>query len=298
VNGELLMPVIETKNLSKRYANGVEGIIDLDITVQEGEIFGFLGPNGSGKTTTVRLLNGTLSASEGTAYIFGEPCKGEKVRMRTATLAEEALMYEHLSVVDNLRFFAALYDIDRGDADQRIGTLMKRMGLEGREHDKLATFSTGMKKRVYLARTLLHRPALIFLDEPSSGLDPEASLKVTTLIQQLASEEGTTIFLCTHNLALAERICDSIGLLENGRLLGAGSAQELKQSVFKKQELTIRTLSGTLSRSFSHEREINGILRSVMEEGKSIVEAEIKKPSLEDVYFHYVGKDEKSRNSG
>ena len=171
----------------------------LDLAVEAGEIFGFLGPNGAGKTTTVRLLNGILAPTAGRSAILGLPSADEAVRRQTATLAELAAMYGHLSAL-------------RTCSSTPASTAWRRR-------------RPARAPRSLLARVLLHRPRVIFLDEPTSGLDPQAARQVTRLIRGLALESGTTIFLCTHNLPLAEGVCDTFGFIREGRLVAGGSRE-------------------------------------------------------------------------
>lgn len=283
------MHAIETKELGKRYSNGVVGLEGLSLYVERGEICGLLGPNGAGKSTTVRLLNGTLTPTSGTSTILGTSQNTEEIRKSTATLAESAQLYEHLSVADNLRFYGALYDMDRKDIDRRIDELLDRLDLGGKHNLKLGSFSTGMRKRVQLARVLLHRPQLLFLDEPTSGLDPEGSVHVINLIDSLAREEGTTVLLCTHNLPLAERICDSYGLLDHGNLAAFGKKESLFASVTDEQRVRITSQLGEEVHNFEDEGQINDLIQAVIARGGRIRDVTVEEPSLEDVYFHYVG---------
>ncbi len=282
------MIAIQTDKLTKVFPNNVTAVSDLTLEVQQGEVFGLLGPNGSGKTTTVRLMNGTLDPSSGSSIVLGQDSRKEEVRSLTATLAEEARMYEHMSVIDNLRFFARMYSLAAEAAERRIEELLVRMRLWEKRELKLGSFSTGMKKRVYLVRTLLHNPQVLFLDEPTSGLDPEAALEVTDLIKNLTVEQNVTVFLCTHNLFLAERICDAFGFLFEGKLKAIGSKRDLVEAYTNESKVKVRTASSLFERSFTAEEEIDDIIRSLQEKGEKIVEVNIVRPTLEDVYFHAI----------
>lgn len=264
--------------------------------VARGEICGLLGPNGAGKSTTVRLLNGTLRPTDGSSVVLGTSDSTEEIRRKTATLSESAQLYEHLSVSDNLKFYGALYDMDSTTVELRIDELMERLDLTGKKHLKLGSFSTGMRKRVQLARTLLHNPQLLFLDEPTSGLDPEGSVHVISLIERLAREEHTTVLLCTHNLPLAERICDSYGLLDRGRLAAFGTKDELFASVTNEQRVRVSSQLGEEVHTFDREEDINRIIQDVISRGGLVREVTVEEPSLEDVYFHYVGTKDGGRN--
>jgi ABC-2 type transport system ATP-binding protein len=281
---------IATSDLSKTYANGVRALSGLTLQIQKGTIFGFLGPNGSGKTTTVRLLNGTLTPTGGSAEVLGLHPDSESVRLRTSTLAELARMYDHFTVADNLRFFAELYGMPRAAASRRMDALLTALELQGKADQKLGTLSTGLQKRVYLARTLLNDPEVVFLDEPTSGLDPESSLQVTELIRSLARGHGTTIFLCTHNLPQAERICDVYGFLHEGTLVAAGTREQLVSGTAEPRKARVTTIEGVHEQVIRQEDEINGMVRSIMDSGEHIREVKVLVPDLEALYFHYLGR--------
>ena len=288
------MTVIETEGLGKTYDGGVEALKALSISVEPGEIFGLLGPNGAGKSTTVRVLNGTLTPSSGHARVLGHEAGDERIRLATATVAELAQLYEHMSVADNLRFFAQLYGMEHGVAAQRIDELLVLLEIRDRRDDRLGTLSTGLKKRVHVARALLHRPQLLFLDEPTSGLDPESAGHVIGLIRDLASREETSVFLCTHNLPLAERICTSYGFRVSGSMVWSGTGDELIRQTMTTQSVVITTDRGEQTFQIDAESEINGIIRRIMEGGAHIREVRQQRPSLEDAYFAIVegGADE------
>ncbi|MBN1837950.1 MAG: ABC transporter ATP-binding protein [Spirochaetales bacterium] len=291
MTGRDAVTAIEAQGLTKVFGNGVRAVSDLTLRIEGGKIFGFLGPNGSGKTTTVRLLNGTLTPTAGGSRVLGLESRSEEIRRRTATLAEEARMYEHMSVLDNLRFFASMYDLRRPEAEGAIRTLLERMGLWEKRSLTLGSFSTGMKKRVYLSRTLLHQPEILFLDEPTSGLDPEGATQVTDLIRALAREQGTTVFLCTHNLFLAERICDGFGFIRAGELVAAGTRDELIRQSTERPEVEIRTERGTERFAYGEEVEIDSLVRRVQAQGKRIIEVRPLRPTLEEVYFRTIGRN-------
>jgi ABC-2 type transport system ATP-binding protein len=280
---------IETRGLHKTFENGVQALNDLNLIIPRGDIFGFLGPNGAGKTTTVRLLNGMLAPTKGESYVLGIPSADDQVRRRSSTLAELAQMYENMTVYQNLLFYARMYDLPASEAESRIRELLQRMELWDKRDLKLGSFSTGMRKKAALARTLLHSPELLFLDEPAGGLDPEASRQVVSLISRLAREDGITVFLCTHNLPLAESICDGFGFLSQGRLVRMGTKEELIDSLWKDREIRIRTAGKLFRFSFQRDEEINPLIRRVMDQGEMIVEVTSNRPSLEDIYFKTVG---------
>lgn len=223
--------IIQTKNLSKYYGsrNAVKAVDALDLVVYEGETFGLLGPNGAGKTTTVRLLNGIIKPTIGTATVNAyDIVKDEtEVKRITGLLAESPGLYEKLSAYEFLEFIGALYDVPNRVLLERIDELLKLFGLHDRRDYLLEGYSRGMKQKVLLAAALIHDPALLFLDEPTSMLDPRASLMVKDLIKQLANHAGKTIFICSHILSLIEELCNRIGIINQGRLIAVGTIEDI-----------------------------------------------------------------------
>jgi ABC-2 type transport system ATP-binding protein len=199
-------------------------------------------------------------------------------------------MYDHLSLAENLDFFAAMYELPVSDARARAEELSERLGLAGRQRHKLGSLSTGLKKRAQLARALLHRPAILFLDEPTAGLDAEAALEVSSLIRQLARGEQVTVFLCTHNLFLAERICDSFAFLRRGELAARGAKQELVRAEPGQRRVRITTLRGQHILPYVEPADIDGLVRGLQARDERIVEVRLLEPTLEEVYLRYVGR--------
>jgi ABC-2 type transport system ATP-binding protein len=220
--------VIEINQLVHHFGP-VRALNGLTLTVNEGEVFGVLGPNGAGKTTTVRLLNGVLSPSSGTMQVLGmDPTRqGCDLRRKTGVLTETPSLYERLTARDNLQTFGALYGIPKESLNKRVDQTLELFGLLDRANSLVGGFSKGMKQRLALARAMMHEPQLLFLDEPTSALDPQASHQVTETISQLSHQQGRTVFLCTHNLDEAERLCDRVAVLNKGSLLAVGTLNEL-----------------------------------------------------------------------
>lgn len=222
--------VIRTHKLSKHYGKGgeIKAIDELDLEVYEGETFGLLGPNGAGKTTTVRLLNCIIKPTGGTATVNGHDILAEETEVKRVTglLAESPGLYEKLSAHEFLEFMGALYDVPDDILTERIDDLLRLFGLYDRRDYLLEGYSRGMKQRILIASALIHDPPILFLDEPTSMLDPRAALMVKDLIRKLA-DTGKTIFICSHILPVVEELCDRIGIINQGRLIALGTVDEI-----------------------------------------------------------------------
>ena len=214
---------IVISNLRKNF-KGKIALQDINLSINSGEIFGFLGPSGAGKTTTINILTGQLSPDEGTAKILGEDCTqltSDKF-LELGIMSDNVGFYDRLSLYDNLIFFAKFHNVEMSYLD----SLLKRLKLYDDRFKKAEKLSTGMKQRMLLIRAILHSPQLIFLDEPTSGMDPTLSQIVHDLLLEI-KEAGTTIFLTTHNMEEATKLCDSIALLHKGKIIESGSPHDI-----------------------------------------------------------------------
>jgi ABC-2 type transport system ATP-binding protein len=224
--------LIDTENLTKKFGN-LTAVESLTLHVNDGEVFGFLGPNGAGKTTTVRMLCCLISKTSGTArignYEIGNRSDQQKIRRMVGLLTENVGLYEELSAYDNLDFYGRFYKLDLQKRKEQIEYLLKMLGLWEKRNVTAGTFSKGMKQKLAIARALIHDPQVLFLDEPTASLDPEAAKTVREFILELKKEKRT-IFLNTHLLDEAEKICDRVAIL-NTRLIATGTPQELRRSM-------------------------------------------------------------------
>ncbi len=221
--------MISTQNLTKKF-DQITAVENLTLEIPEGEVFGFLGPNGAGKTTTVRMLTSLIEPTTGNASVNGYQV-GERdidIRRSVGLLTETPGMYDNLSAERNLEIYASLYEV--ADIKGQVEKYLRFLGLWERRMDLAATFSKGMKQKLAIARALLHEPRTVFLDEPTAGLDPQASRLVREFILEVKSQ-GRTIFICTHNLDEADRLCDRIGVFKT-RLLVVDAPSKLRQQVF------------------------------------------------------------------
>jgi ABC-2 type transport system ATP-binding protein len=300
--------VISTHGLSKRFGGRV-AVEGLTLAVPAGEIVGLLGPNGAGKTTTLRMLAGIIAPTSGTATVNGlDPATApEKVHEFVGFLTESPGFYERQSAARNLAYFAAFYDGIDAKAAARRG--LERMGLADRGGDKVGAFSKGMKQRLALARVLLHEPRILFLDEPTAGLDPEAARDLRELIVSL-KKEGRTILLSTHNLTEAEGLCDRIAVFHT-RLVALDTPGALRERQFERRtrvrlaSVTEDFLAALRAEPFvrSAEREADGALdvrladpdrdrprlvARLVEMGGQILEVREAERSLEDVYLSLI----------
>ena len=237
------MPVIEVENIQRRYrartgirrraAREVEAVRGLSFEVERGELFGLLGPNGAGKTTTIKMLITLLLPSGGSARVLGHDVVREAREVRRHVgyvFGGDRGLYERLSGLDNLRYFAELYAVPAREQRQRIGELVELVGLQGRERERVEGYSRGMRQRLHIARGLLHRPEVLFLDEPSIGIDPVGARELRTTVARLV-ELGTTVLLTTHYMFEADELCDRIAVIAAGEIVAQGTPQELKRGV-------------------------------------------------------------------
>src|SRR5512133_4254863 len=223
------MNAIQTNQLTRSFG-ALKAVDRLTLEVPRGTVFGFLGPNGSGKTTTIRLLLGLLDADQGDAQVLGfnTRTQADEVRVRCGALLEHHGLYERLSAAENLDYYGRIWHLAKTDREQRIRELLEPLDLYKRRDEPIGRWSRGMKQKLAVARTLMHHPELIFLDEPTAGLDPVASAALREDLALLVAREGVTIFLTTHNLVEAEKLCTKVGVINNGQLLAIGSPADLR----------------------------------------------------------------------
>jgi ABC-2 type transport system ATP-binding protein len=301
--------MIHADKLTKTFSD-IHAVESLSLDIKEGEVFGFLGPNGAGKTTTVRLLTSLISPTSGSATIagFSTGRQDKEIRRSVGVLTETPGMYDNLSAEYNLRFFAELQEVH--DVDMQVEKYLKLLGLWERRFDAAGTFSKGMKQKLAIARALLHEPRILFLDEPTAGLDPEAAHLVRDFIADL-KKEGRTIFICTHNLDEADHLCDRIGIFKT-HMLVIDTPAKLRASVFgRKVVFHLRVANENLMRSvqeLTFVREIKVIenklivtldnpesqnpevIRMLVNAGADIQFVGELRHSLEDVYLQLVKK--------
>jgi ABC-2 type transport system ATP-binding protein len=261
--------VVRTEKLTKRFGDltAVDGI---DLDVHEGEVFGFLGPNGAGKTTTLRLLCALIAPTSGTAEIAGFRLGRDdpKIRAAVGILTELPGLYERQSAWDNLTFYATLYGLPPSVAHAQAEKYLRLMGLWERKTEPVVTFSRGMKQKMAIARAALHEPRVIFLDEPTTGLDPDAAKTVREFIIALRGE-GRTVFLCTHNLDEADRLCDRIAFFRH-RVLRIAKPDELRAELYGRAT-EIRLMPKPRAEDLARVQAVPGVREAHLENGSIVV---------------------------
>lgn len=300
--------IIKIQNLVKRYKK-FRAVDDISLEVEEGEIFGFLGPNGAGKTTTIQVLCTLLKPTSGSAFISGYNCftQPSQVRSCIGLVFQELILDDELTAEENLRFHCYLYGLSRKTIPERIQKVLKLVDLEDRQHDIVRKYSWGMKRRLELARGLLHYPKVLFLDEPTTGLDPQTRYHIWEFISGLKKTEPTTIFLTTHYMEEAE-ICDRIAIIDRGKIIVLGTPAELKklipgdiieaktrnnqrvwQFLSDKAVLDLAQDNNTLLFKVTDAEEF--LPYFIRESPAEILFINIKKPTLNDVFLHLTGKE-------
>lgn len=300
--------VIETHDLSKRYGR-VVAVEGLNLQVGEGEVFGLLGPNGSGKTTTILMLLGLTEPTSGTAQVLGHDPVREplSVKRQVGYLPDSVGFYGEMTAWENLRYTTRLLGLPRLEAEKRIGEVLERMGLADVARRPVATFSRGMRQRLGLAEVLLKRPKVAILDEPTLGLDPEAALEFLAMIRGLKAE-GITVLLSSHLLHQVQAICDRVGLFHRGRMVLVGTVRELAERVLGgAYRIRVQASAGASLAERLKSLEGVGALRQqdgswylearrdlrpelarvVLEAGGELLELGLEEPSLDEVYARY-----------
>ena len=304
---------IEAERLVRRF-KGVDAVNGIDLTVAPGEIYGFLGPNGAGKSTTVHMLTTLLPPTSGTARVAGYDIvkQGPQVRRAIGAALQEAALDPLLTGRDHMRLQTALHGIPRGERAERGDELLERVGLSLAADRKIRTYSGGMKRRLDLALALVHRPRLLFLDEPTTGLDPQSRNALWAEVGRLAKEEGVTVFLTTQYLEEADVLADRVGIIDHGRIVAEGTPSELKDEIGRpsvhaipaqpgeraqiarilarfgeplpptgETEVAVRLAEGT---------SLADVVRGLDAEGLAIADIELRAPTLDDVFLAKTGR--------
>ena len=308
--------IIEFIDVDK-YIKGRKILNNVSFAINEGEIFGLLGPNGAGKTTTIRVLLGLLKANRGKVMISGKNMTGEKRRINREIgfVLDKPGFYTKLSARQNLKIYAELYGVDMTEIDSRIDKMAAFFDLDRRLDDQYESYSKGMKQKVAIMRSLLHKPRILILDEVTSGLDPKVQYEIRTLIKELAKREKVTIIMSSHNLYEVEEICDSLIIIDKGEVKLAGK----KEDIFKESGVALRlrisehlekaleiieknkdrygvsnyyTDNDYLTINAEQEGELMELYKLLIKSDIDISSMNLEKASLENIYFDIVGREE------
>jgi ABC-2 type transport system ATP-binding protein len=311
----MLEPIIHTEHLSRSFG-AVKAVDDLSLEVPAGIVFGFLGPNGAGKTTTIHLLLGLLEPTGGNARVLGfdTRTRPDAIHARCGALLEFAGLYERMSAEDNLDLYARINLMPAPDRKARIKELLTHLDLWERRKELVGKWSRGMKQKLAVARSLIHHPALVFLDEPTAGFDPQAAAALHNDLTSLVEHEGVTVFLNTHNLVEAEKMCARVGVIRQGKLLTVGSPDELRGSQgasqaeirgegFNEQTLAllrarpeaaqVELQNGHLLINLRPETKLAPLVRLIVESGAQVEEIRRGKASLEEVFLTLMEEDKR-----
>jgi ABC-2 type transport system ATP-binding protein len=251
--------MISVRNLTKRFGD-LAAVQDVSFNVKKGEVFAFLGPNGAGKSTTIKMLTTLLAPSSGSVEIDGlDPAKHpNQVRKRIGIVFQDPSVDAELTAYENIEFHGVLYHVPKGVRRERIAMLLELFGLWDRRNHFVKEFSGGMRRRLEIARCLLHTPKIIFLDEPTLGLDPQTRHQLWTQVRRLNQEEEVTVFLTTHYMEEAERVADRIAIIDHGRIIAEGTAAELRAST---QSESLEQAFLSLTGSAIREEEVSSLDR-------------------------------------
>jgi len=307
--------MIETKGLTKMFKD-FKAVDNVDLYVEEGEIYGLLGPNGAGKSTMIRMLTTLSKPTRGMAKVAGFDIvkDAEKVREAVGMVSEKMIMYDRLTAYENLRLFGKLYNVPRKELDDRISELLKIVNMTKWSDVQIGKFSTGMKQRINVIRAMISMPRVVFMDEPTLGLDPQSTTEIRSFIKGLNEKEDLTIVLTTHIMNEADLLCHRLGLIDQGKIASTGSPGALKGSISDKGHTVVELdvidapadTAGRLSRVegvesaaqkeniikvlTSSERGFQGVLDACSGIGLRLRNASVSQPTLEDVFLHYTGR--------
>lgn len=314
-----MSPIVEAKELHKQYnpPEGVTAVQGISFAIRQGEIFSLLGPNGAGKSTTISMLSGLLAPTAGDALIDGHSiCKNpQQVKQLIGVVPQEIALYDTISARENLVFWGKMYGLKGEKLQERVAAVLEIAGLTDRANDKVNTFSGGMKRRINIAVGLLHSPKVLYMDEPTVGIDPQSRRRILDTVKEL-NQQGLTVLYTTHYMEEAEELSSRIGIIDHGELIALGTQEELTATVGEYDTVKLNIgetaeTNGTLVNDLTQlvgVHQANGqaeevivqakdanvvlpsILQTVTEHGRSVRRLEIQEPNLEAVFLHLTGR--------
>ncbi|MCK5402465.1 MAG: ABC transporter ATP-binding protein [Flavobacteriaceae bacterium] len=303
--------MIQVKNLSKSF-DSIQAVKDISFSIKKGEVFGLLGPNGAGKSTTINMMSTILKSDKGSILINGNNIKqnSDTCKQLIGVVPQEISLYDDFTAYDNLMFWGSLYKVPKKELKQRITNLLDLIGLLEREDDLIKTYSSGMKRRINIAAALLHEPKILFMDEPTVGIDPHSRNRIFEIVETL-NQQGITIVYTTHYMEEVERLCNKIAIIDNGKIIAQGTQAELqKQSNVKETiEITFESISQSKvellkeqlhlkiiesNNKISIECDANKNLANIIEKCNNInliiEDLQLKKVNLETIFLSLTGK--------
>lgn len=316
-------PLVEVRNLTKTYNGDVIAVKGVDLDIYQGEIFSLLGPNGAGKTTMISMISGLLSMTSGEAKIGGHSIQQEPLAAKQllGVIPQEIALYESFTARQNLAFFGKLYGMGGADLNRRIDEVLDFIDLTERQHDKVNTYSGGMQRRLNIGVGLLHKPQLVYMDEPTVGIDPQNRRRVLDTVFRLRDEYGMTVLYTTHMMEEAEELSDRVGIIDHGEIIALGTVGDLTQRVGEEDRLVFTIAAAAIDEDFTQqiERDVDTVSRVITEEagegehkvvvlakrgrkampdiirlandaGLDVTSVEVREPDLEAVFLHLTGR--------
>ena len=309
--------IVQVDNLVKKYADSdVLAVDQVSFDIKEGEVFSLLGPNGAGKSTTISMLSCLLKATDGDATVDGKSIKSDPMGVKNVigVVPQEIALYETLSARDNLLFWGRMYGMGGNQLKSRVEEVLEQVNLKDRAKDKIQTYSGGMKRRINIAVGLLHKPKMIFMDEPTVGIDPQSRRRILDMVKEL-NQQGLTVLYTTHYMEEAAELSDRVGIIDQGKLIAIGTQKELTKMVGENEALRLHFGEGDVVDSLVEalkplpdiinvsttdheilvmvpdaEEALPGVITKVNETGIRLRSIDIEEPNLETVFLHLTGR--------
>ncbi|GAA4356884.1 ABC transporter ATP-binding protein [Kangiella marina] len=277
--------MIQVQALHKHFGS-IHAVNDISLDIQQGQIFGLLGPNGAGKSTSISIMTGLIDCDSGSVSLAGLNPQSKEARYKIGLIPQSIALYEELTAIDNLSFFASLYDIPSKDLSDRMDWALEFVSLQERANDRVSGFSGGMKRRLNLAASLLHDPDYIFMDEPTAGVDPQSRNKLFDNVLEL-KELGKTIIYTTHYMEEAQKLCDQVGIIDHGQLLALGTVDELLKSHGGDTQISISSDQGI--KQFKS-GDVSQDLIQALKSTDRVYDISMNRPDLETVFLNLTGR--------
>lgn len=277
--------MIKVDALNKHFGS-IHAVKDVSLEIPTGQIFGLLGPNGAGKSTSISIMTGLIDCDSGSVTLNGLNPQSKQARFKIGLIPQSIALYEELSALDNLNFFASLYDLPKNTMSQRMEWALEFVGLSDRANDRVSQFSGGMKRRLNLAASLLHDPDYIFMDEPTAGVDPQSRNKLFENVLKL-KELGKTIIYTTHYMEEAQKLCDNVGIIDHGQLLALGTVDELLNQHGGDTKVSI---SSELGVQHFESGDVSQDLIEALKKSSKVYDISMHRPDLETVFLNLTGR--------